>query len=117
MGDLTRSSLLPQVPYRTSMKLVSGLTQTILGGVRCGLGCGWLPGITAAEDIENGTLVRIDEFGFPPSSLELTMLRLKTKEFESFKSTVDAICVEISKILPVKADDGTTDTLSIKDAL
>lgn len=101
MGDLTRSSLLPQLPYKVSMKLVSGLTQSILAAIRCGLGCGWLPGITVADDLENRTLVRIDKLGFAPSSLEVTMLRLKTKEFESMKPTVEAICREISNILPV----------------
>lgn len=99
MGDLIRSSLLPQLPYRVSMKLVSGLTQTILACIRCGLGFGWLPGITVAEDLENGTLVRIDSLGFRPSSLDLTMLRLKTSESANLKPAVDAICVEISRIL------------------
>ncbi|AXI55106.1 HTH-type transcriptional regulator YjiE (plasmid) [Pseudoseohaeicola sp. NH-UV-7] len=104
MGDLMRSSLLPQLPYKVSMKLVSGLTQSILAGIRCGLGCGWLPGITTSDDLENGTLVRIDHLGFPSSSLEITMLRLKTKEFENLKPTVEAICREISNILPARSE-------------
>jgi len=99
MGDLTRSSLLPTLPFKVSMKLVSGLTQTIQKSIKCGLGVGWLPMTALTEDLRAGHLVQITDLGFPRAELDLTVLRLRTKSFAEFKPTIDAICQEISDIL------------------
>lgn len=99
MGDLTRSALLPALPFQVSMKLVSGLTQTIQQSIRCGLGVGWLPMTATTDDLRAGHLVQITDLGFPRAELDLTILRLRTKSLAEFKPTIDAICLEISEIL------------------
>ena len=111
-GDLTRAMLLPQVPYGVSLKIVTALTQTVSKCIQSGLGAGWLPKSFAVEAISTGDLVEISELGFPSAPIELTMMRLRTRNYASHEDVVDAICAELSGILaqpgPVQDADGAS---------
>lgn len=99
MGDLTRASLLPKTPHRVSLRIVSGLTQAVTKCIEQGLGMGWLPRHSISDQLALGTLVRIDEMGFPASSVELSMMRLKTRNFAPHEELVDAVCAEMASLL------------------
>lgn len=99
MGDLTRLVLLPQIPQRVSLKIVSGLTQTITKCIEHGLGVGWLPRSSIEDQLANGTLVELSDLGFPTALIDLTMMRLKTRSFSQHEKVVEAISAEISAIL------------------
>lgn len=106
LGDITRSSLLPQIPYSASMKIVSGLTQAVQKCIETGLGCGWLPSSSIHEQLVSGDLVNISNMGFPDAEVEMTMLRLRKKGSEAHKLMTDAICAEISAILSERNNKG-----------
>ena len=99
LGELTRSSLLPRIECKVSLKLISGLTQAVKSSIVCGLGIGWLPLTAMRDELNSGKLIKIPHLGFPESPLELTVMRLRTKALEGFQPTLDAICTEISKLL------------------
>ena len=98
-GDLTRSTLLPQISHNASLKILSGLTQTVTKCIERGLGVGWLPRSSAAEPMELGSLIGISDLGFPAAPIELTMMRLRTRSFAQHEKVVEAICAEMSAIL------------------
>jgi len=79
LGMVLLDDVLAHTPHQFSHDITAGLTNAVLGFVRCGFGIAWLPHSLVADNVARKEMDILKGPLFPVAGMNISMLQLRTK--------------------------------------
>ena len=80
LGRVMYNDVVTRSSHKFTQKFLAGMSSVLLNAATVGLGVAWIPSSIIRDEINNNSLMIINEEGFPKINLIVSMLQLKRKK-------------------------------------